>query len=280
MRFLRAAEIFRRRRYRLEQMGSSRSRAACGAGRWSWSAPRITAARSGCCGCAARCGCRASRTFVLRAYAALAGGGADPRRAGAGGDRRARSASRLRRDRLAARRFGRLMHRIIETVARQARLTPAEPVRGSRRSPLRRPDRPTRQLRRPACIGARMIASCCPICGPYRWRVAWALAQVFLIAGFELLKPWPLQIVIDYVLGGKAARSAGLSAICWRAESAARCACLGLVHRHLGAGALTLCTTTRRSASASAWSTTCAARSTRICSACRSPFTAGSRSAT
>jgi len=23
----------------------------------------------------------------------------------------------------------------------------------------------------------------------------WALAQVFLIAGFELLKPWPLQVV-------------------------------------------------------------------------------------
>jgi len=25
----------------------------------------------------------------------------------------------------------------------------------------------------------------------------WALVQVFLIAGFELLKPWPLQVVID-----------------------------------------------------------------------------------
>ena len=31
----------------------------------------------------------------------------------------------------------------------------------------------------------------------------------FLIAGVELLKPWPLQIVIDYVLGGKTPPSAG-----------------------------------------------------------------------
>jgi ATP-binding cassette, subfamily B, bacterial len=43
-----------------------------------------------------------------------------------------------------------------------------------------------------------------PYLSVYRWQVLWALAQVFLIAGFELLKPWPLQIVIDYVLGGKA----------------------------------------------------------------------------
>ena len=37
----------------------------------------------------------------------------------------------------------------------------------------------------------------------------WALAQVFLIAGFELLKPWPLQIVIDDVLGGKTPPAGG-----------------------------------------------------------------------
>jgi len=38
---------------------------------------------------------------------------------------------------------------------------------------------------------------------PYRWRVAVALAQVALMSGLELLKPWPLQVVIDSVLGGK-----------------------------------------------------------------------------
>ncbi len=48
-----------------------------------------------------------------------------------------------------------------------------------------------------------MIAKFLPYLRAHRWQVAWALAQVFLIAGFELLKPWPLQIVIDYVLGGK-----------------------------------------------------------------------------
>ncbi len=39
-----------------------------------------------------------------------------------------------------------------------------------------------------------------PYLRPYRLRFLWALAQVFLIAGFELLKPWPLQVVIDNVL--------------------------------------------------------------------------------
>lgn len=38
---------------------------------------------------------------------------------------------------------------------------------------------------------------------PYRWTFLFALAQVFLISGCELLKPWPLKIVIDNVLGGK-----------------------------------------------------------------------------
>jgi ABC-type multidrug transport system fused ATPase/permease subunit len=41
-----------------------------------------------------------------------------------------------------------------------------------------------------------------PYLRPYRLRFLWALAQVFLIAAFELLKPWPLQVVIDDVLGG------------------------------------------------------------------------------
>jgi ATP-binding cassette subfamily B protein len=42
-----------------------------------------------------------------------------------------------------------------------------------------------------------------PYLRPYRWRIAWAFIQIFLVAGFELLKPWPIQIVIDDVLGGK-----------------------------------------------------------------------------
>ena len=38
---------------------------------------------------------------------------------------------------------------------------------------------------------------------PYRYPLAGALGQVFLISLFELAKPWPLKIVIDNVLGGK-----------------------------------------------------------------------------
>ena len=52
-----------------------------------------------------RCAMRLSRfaAFVLRAYAAGDGGGADPRRAGAGGDRRPSSASRMARSSPSAR---------------------------------------------------------------------------------------------------------------------------------------------------------------------------------
>jgi len=40
-----------------------------------------------------------------------------------------------------------------------------------------------------------------PYLRPYKWRILWAFIQIFLVAGFELLKPWPLQLVIDDVLG-------------------------------------------------------------------------------
>ncbi len=48
-----------------------------------------------------------------------------------------------------------------------------------------------------------LAAKFLPLLRPYRWRLLWALAQVFLIAGFDLLKPWPLQLVIDHVLGSQ-----------------------------------------------------------------------------
>ena len=37
---------------------------------------------------------------------------------------------------------------------------------------------------------------------PHRSRILWALAQVCLISALELLKPWPLKLIIDSVLGG------------------------------------------------------------------------------
>ena len=66
----------------------------------------------------------------------------------------------------------------------------------------------------------------------------WALLQVFLITGFELLKPWPLQVVIDNVLGGKPFPIAALASS--PTSSLLLFACLAMVVVHLGAGALTL----------------------------------------
>ena len=38
---------------------------------------------------------------------------------------------------------------------------------------------------------------------PYRGRMMWALGQVCLTSAFELLKPWPIKLIIDSVLGGQ-----------------------------------------------------------------------------
>jgi ATP-binding cassette subfamily B protein len=87
-----------------------------------------------------------------------------------------------------------------------------------------------------------MIAKFLPYLKAHRWQVAWALAQVFLIAGVELLKPWPLQIVIDYVLGGKAPGSSGLlgELLSLPAALLLLLACIAIVLVHSSAGALTL----------------------------------------
>jgi len=77
-----------------------------------------------------------------------------------------------------------------------------------------------------------------PYLRPYRLRFAWALAQVFLIAGFELLKPWPLQVVIDNVLGAKATGFTLLEG--WSPLALLGLACLGMVFVQFVAGALTL----------------------------------------
>ena len=77
-----------------------------------------------------------------------------------------------------------------------------------------------------------------PYVRPYRWRFAWALIQVFLIAGFDLLKPWPLQLVIDYVLGGKPVTLPWISALATGALLIV--ACLALVVVNIGSGLLAL----------------------------------------
>jgi ATP-binding cassette subfamily B protein len=80
-----------------------------------------------------------------------------------------------------------------------------------------------------------------PYLRPYRGRVAWALTQVFLIAAFDLLKPWPLQLVIDHVLGGKPLTAhwlAGLNSLSPGALLVV--ACIALVTVTLGSGLLAL----------------------------------------
>jgi ATP-binding cassette, subfamily B, bacterial len=77
-----------------------------------------------------------------------------------------------------------------------------------------------------------------PYLRPYRWRILLVLGQILLIAGFELLRPWPLQIVIDNVLGGKPFPLAALAGI---ADGRLLLfACLGIVFVHFTAGALLL----------------------------------------
>ncbi len=83
-----------------------------------------------------------------------------------------------------------------------------------------------------------MLKKLLPYLRPYRGQVAWALVQVFLITAFELLKPWPLQVVIDNVLGGKPFPIAALQAV--PASRLLLLACLGIVLVHLGSGGLTL----------------------------------------
>ena len=82
-----------------------------------------------------------------------------------------------------------------------------------------------------------MVMKLLPYLKAHRWRIAWALLQVLLIAAFELLKPWPLQIVIDNALGGKPFPITALSS---SPVKLLLLACVGMVVVHFGAGVLTL----------------------------------------
>ena len=94
-----------------------------------------------------------------------------------------------------------------------------------------------------SCRGARrnsaamgLALKLLPYLRPYRMRFLWALIQVFLIAGFDLLKPWPLQLVIDDVLGGKSSNLPLLAGLSGAALLIVACA--GLVTVNLGEGLL------------------------------------------
>jgi ATP-binding cassette, subfamily B, bacterial len=77
-----------------------------------------------------------------------------------------------------------------------------------------------------------------PYLRPYRWRFAWALIQVFLMAGFDLLKPWPLQLVIDHVLGQKPLGAPGLQNL--PPSTLLVFACIGLIVVTMGSGLMAL----------------------------------------
>lgn len=82
-----------------------------------------------------------------------------------------------------------------------------------------------------------MLPKLLPYLRPHLWRIGWALLQVLLIAGCELLKPWPLQIVIDDVLGGK---PFAINGVAFSPDTLLILACTAIVIIHFGAGALTV----------------------------------------
>jgi ATP-binding cassette subfamily B protein len=73
---------------------------------------------------------------------------------------------------------------------------------------------------------------------PYSVAFAFALAQVFLISALELLKPWPLKIVVDYVLAQNGLPWSWIPE--WSAETLLFLSCVGLVLIYVILGALRL----------------------------------------
>jgi len=73
---------------------------------------------------------------------------------------------------------------------------------------------------------------------PYWPSFIFALGQVFLISALELLKPWPLKIIIDNVLSGKPLPWG--FALSWSAQSLLFLACTALIVVYLVLGGLRL----------------------------------------
>ncbi|MGE0823752.1 MAG: ABC transporter ATP-binding protein [Candidatus Binatia bacterium] len=73
---------------------------------------------------------------------------------------------------------------------------------------------------------------------PYRGLFSLALLQVTFIAAAELLKPWPLKIIIDNVVGNKPLLWPGVSQ--WSPNELLLATCVGLVGIYILLGTLTL----------------------------------------
>ena len=71
---------------------------------------------------------------------------------------------------------------------------------------------------------------------PHHRALGWALAQVLLVGAFEVLKPWPLKIVIDSVLGDRPLPFGWAPG--WSPSALLLAACVGFVVIHAVLGAL------------------------------------------
>jgi ATP-binding cassette subfamily B protein/subfamily B ATP-binding cassette protein MsbA len=74
---------------------------------------------------------------------------------------------------------------------------------------------------------------------PYRWICALAVVQVLIMGALELLKPWPLKLVVDHVLTGLPVSWPWLSRLEPRALLLVGCAALVLVYALIGAFSVT-----------------------------------------
>ncbi|MCI0546787.1 MAG: ABC transporter ATP-binding protein/permease [Candidatus Rokubacteria bacterium] len=83
-------------------------------------------------------------------------------------------------------------------------------------------------------LGRRVLGSL----WPHRATVAGALAQVLLVTGFELAKPWPLKLIIDDVLTGRGVGGGPLAG--WSPAALLLAACLALVLIYAAIAGLTL----------------------------------------
>lgn len=74
---------------------------------------------------------------------------------------------------------------------------------------------------------------------PYRWRFAVAVALVFVISALELLKPWPLKLIVDHALTDLPVPWLWLDSLPPRTLILVGCLMLVLVYALLGAFSIT-----------------------------------------
>jgi len=73
---------------------------------------------------------------------------------------------------------------------------------------------------------------------PYRWQFLWALIQVFLISGCELMKPWPFKVIIDNVLNNNPLPWQFVASM--SPKAILLCSCVGIVLTYLLSASFTL----------------------------------------